>query len=224
MTAPNAPLADPWEVVASGLRSMIIDGDLAPGERIIENTVATRFGVSRGPVREAIRALEVTGLVVRIPRRGSFVAPIEPKDVYEVYALRECIEVHAVEQAILASPVVATRVTEAVGRMRVLADDAPPSVLIDEDLAFHSEFYLAANNARLTAVWNGLRDPLRVMILLTSHRSRTDWEGATSGHDAIARAAADGDVARAVEKTRQHLALARDRIAEYLRDRETLGP
>ena len=69
------------EAVVDALRQSIIDGDLAPGERLVEERLAERLGVSRNPIREAIRTLESMGLITVIPRRGAYVADLDVKDI-----------------------------------------------------------------------------------------------------------------------------------------------
>jgi DNA-binding GntR family transcriptional regulator len=71
------------------------DGEFLPGTPLVEAALATKFGVSRVPVREALRALEQDGLVVHVPRKGRFVAPLSTQDVEEVFFLREVLEIAA---------------------------------------------------------------------------------------------------------------------------------
>ena len=90
------PLRD---VVFNTLREAILRGDLEPGERLMEIALANRLGVSRTPIREAIRKLELEGLVVMIPRRGAQVASITKKDLQDVLEVRSSLEVLATELA-----------------------------------------------------------------------------------------------------------------------------
>ena len=83
------PLRD---VVFNTLRQAIITGEFAPGERLMEIALANRLGVSRTPVREAIRKLELEGLVKIIPNKGAYVTGITPKDVQDIYMIRSMLE------------------------------------------------------------------------------------------------------------------------------------
>ena len=83
------PLRD---VVFKTLRQAILKGDLAPGERLMEIQLANQLGVSRTPIREAIRKLELEGLVIMIPRRGAEVAKITEKDLKDVLEVRTSLE------------------------------------------------------------------------------------------------------------------------------------
>ena len=83
------PLRD---VVFNTLRQAIITGEFAPGERLMEISLANRLGVSRTPVREAIRKLELEGLVIMIPRKGAQVARITEKNLRDVIEIRTVLE------------------------------------------------------------------------------------------------------------------------------------
>ena len=80
------------EVVSETLRSAIQDGTLKPGERLMEIPLAEELGVSRTPIREAIRKLELEGFVVMVPRRGTYVANISLKDITQVFEIRSALE------------------------------------------------------------------------------------------------------------------------------------
>ena len=90
------PLRD---VVFETLRDAIIKQVLKPGERLMEIQLADEMGVSRTPVREAIRKLELEGLVVMVPRKGAYVAGVSMKDIHEVYEVRAALEMLAVSLA-----------------------------------------------------------------------------------------------------------------------------
>src|SRR5574344_2068817 len=83
------------EVVCETLREAIISGVLRPGERLMEIQLAEELGVSRTPVREAIRKLELEGFVIMIPRRGTYVANLSIKDINDVYEIRISLDVLA---------------------------------------------------------------------------------------------------------------------------------
>ena len=90
------PLRD---VVFETLRDAIITQVLKPGERLMEIQLADEMGVSRTPVREAIRKLELEGLVIMVPRKGAYVAGVSMKDIHEVYEVRAALEMLAVSLA-----------------------------------------------------------------------------------------------------------------------------
>ena len=90
------PLRD---VVFQTLREAILRGDLKPGERLMELHLASKLGVSRTPIREAIHMLQQEGLVVTVPRRGAEVAKMTEKDMEDVLLIREALEILAVQLA-----------------------------------------------------------------------------------------------------------------------------
>ena len=88
------------DVVLDALRNEILSGALQPGDQVVQETVAERYGVSRVPVREALRMLEAEGQVVYHPHRGYFVAELSVPDLLEVYRLRELLEAEAIRTAV----------------------------------------------------------------------------------------------------------------------------
>jgi DNA-binding GntR family transcriptional regulator len=106
------------EQVLAELRRRIVDGDYAQGERLTENRLADDFGVSRNPVREALRVVETEGFVQILPRRGAVVATIDETAVRDLFAVRVQLET-------LAAGLAAERATEQdVARLRALLDQA----------------------------------------------------------------------------------------------------
>lgn len=150
------PLRD---VVFNILRKAIITGEFAPGERLMEIALADRLGVSRTPVREAIRKLELEGLVVMIPRKGAEVARITEKDLRDVLDVRCALEE-------LGASLAAGRITEdgkrdlkrallAFERAVELGDFAE---IADKDMDFHDVIFEIVDNPRLTTIVNNLRE------------------------------------------------------------------
>lgn len=80
------------EIVLERLRRAIIEGTLEPGDRLVETYIAENMGVSRTPVREAFRQLEIEGLAENVPRKGTIVKGISKKDILEIYEIREMLE------------------------------------------------------------------------------------------------------------------------------------
>ena len=195
---------DRWEKVLERLREMVLRGELRPGERLREEDLATLFGVSRGPVREAIRALEVSGLAVRVQRRGSFVSPFGPHDLEEVFSLRGVLEELAVRRAMTKHPLdVVSELERCIRGMREADASGDRDALLEYDLAFHSAFYAAADHGRLLATWRSLIDPIRVLVSVTSQAlSRT-----VPDHELILAAARRGPD-ECVAAVRAHLAAA----------------
>lgn len=125
------PLRD---VVFENLREAILEGKLEPGQRLMEVQLAEQLGVSRTPVREAIRKLELEGLVVMLPRKGAYVADVSLKDIIDVLEIRSTLEG-------LAAYLAADRITEeGVERLKAIAEDFKQSIERKDDIETHVDF------------------------------------------------------------------------------------
>lgn len=152
------PLRD---VVFKTLRQAILKGDLAPGERLMEIQLANQLGVSRTPIREAIRKLELEGLVIMIPRRGAEVAKITEKDLKDVLEVRTSLEELAIGLA-------CERITdEKIERLKESLDQFHKVIcgndltkIAECDVAFHDVIFSATENARLIQIVNNLREQM----------------------------------------------------------------
>ena len=152
------------ELVCENIRQAIIDGTFSPGERLMEIQLADEMGVSRTPVREAIRKLELEGFVVMIPRRGTYVADISIKDINEVYEIRTSLDV-------LAAGLAAERINddelETLQRLLVEIgqhiEENNMDKIVEVDIAFHDVLYQASRNERLRNIINNLREQITVI-------------------------------------------------------------
>lgn len=152
------PLRD---VVFNTLRQAIIKGDLKPGERLLEIQLADKLGVSRTPVREAIRKLELEGLVTMVPRRGTTVLGITKKHLKDVLEIRSALEELALE---LACRRITPEQYEELVRLEALLEEKQDSdnafELSDIDEKFHEQIYQATNNPRLVQLLANLREQM----------------------------------------------------------------
>ena len=152
------PLRD---VVFNTLRQAIITGEFAPGERLMEIVLAERLGVSRTPVREAIRKLELEGLVVMVPRKGAEVARITEDSLKEVLEVRCALEKLAVVLS-------CQRITEeGKEKLKKAHEDFVESVptkdileIATRDEAFHECIFELTNNKRLLQIVNNLKEQM----------------------------------------------------------------
>ena len=152
------PLRD---VVFNTLRRAILKGELEPGERLMEIALANKLGVSRTPIREAIRKLELEGLVVMIPRKGAEVARITEKDLRDVLEVRTSLEKLAIELA-------CDRITEDdIHDLKLACKDFEESfgkddltTIAEKDVAFHDIIFRSTKNARLIQILNNLREQM----------------------------------------------------------------
>ena len=152
------PLRD---VVFNTLRQAILRGELKPGERLMEIQLATKLGVSRTPVREAIRKLELEGLVLMIPRKGAEVADIVEKGLRDVLEVRKALEELSVRLA-------CDRITKKeIDELKRAAEEFKKTLkqrditkIAEADVRFHDIIYMATDNQRLIQLLNNLREQM----------------------------------------------------------------
>ncbi len=152
------PLRD---VVFNTLREAILRGDLKPGERLMEIQLASQLGVSRTPIREAIRMLEQEGLAVTMPRKGAEVAKMTLKGMEDVLEIRAALDE-------LASQLACERMTEAqLERLKDRKQDFEISLrsenvkaIAEADMNFHDVIYEATGNPKLVNMLNNLREQI----------------------------------------------------------------
>ena len=152
------PLRD---VVFNTLRQAILRGELKPGERLMEIQLANKLGVSRTPIREAIRKLELEGLVLMIPRRGAEVAEITEKSLRDVLEVRRALEELAVGLA-------CERISkEDIEQLKIAAkefedilESGDVTAYAEADVKFHDIIYFATENQRLIQLLYNLREQM----------------------------------------------------------------
>lgn len=152
------PLRD---VVFHTLREAILKGDLRPGERLMELQLASKLGVSRTPIREAIRMLEQEGLAVTIPRKGAEVARMTEKDMEDVLQIREALDELAVQVA--CDKMTAQQLKELTLAMKNFENAIQAGKLkkiIDCDVEFHDIIYRATDNPKLVTLLNNIREQI----------------------------------------------------------------
>ncbi len=178
------PLRD---VVFKTLRQSILTGELKPGERLMEIHLAEKLGVSRTPIREAIRQLELEGLVVMLPRRGAQVAHITEKSMSDVLEVRLALDELAVKLACeRITDEEIERLREACLKFEEAVDSADIRNITSADVAFHDIIFIASRNNRLMQMMNNLaeqmyryrfeyiKDDSGWQSLITEHRMITD--------------------------------------------------
>lgn len=150
------------EVIFNSLREAIIIGELRPGERLMEVQLAEKMGVSRTPVREAIRKLELEGLVNMIPRKGAHVAELSVKDIMDVLEVRASLDG-------LATALAAERITDDELKELKHINTQFASYIekenlngsVKKDVEFHDIIYKASRNEKLIAILSNLREQVQ---------------------------------------------------------------
>ena len=202
-----------WQEVAVRLRQDISKGRLAPGTRLLEGDLADRFGVSRGPVREALRDLARSGLVVGLPNRGMFVCTTSDADLEEIFVLREALEYAALRLAV-------TRLLpEDVDRLRGLlrgiesarerGDSAARKAL---DLRFHREIFVIAGSRRLLRSHDDLAAEMELATINTKPSWNDDIYPPPALHSDILDALLAGDENEVAAAVQAHYAWTDDRL------------
>lgn len=196
------PLRD---VVFNTLRRAILKGELKPGERLMEITLADKLGVSRTPIREAIRKLELEGLVVMAPRKGAKVASITERDLNDVLEVRKGMEVLAISLACKRITGEELEKLETIEQsFQKLIESGNLTELAEMDVKFHDTIYQATNNQRLVQLLNNLRKQMyryRMEYLKDIAVRRTLAEE----HKAICRALRERDEQQAEEYVSIHI-------------------
>ncbi len=152
------PLRD---VVFNTLRQGILTGELKPGERLMEIHLANRLGVSRTPIREAIRKLELEGLVTMVPRRGAEVSSISKEDVQDVLEVRRTLDTLAVGLAcVRMTDEDKKRLREANTAFESATKTKDATTIAQADVVFHDIILLATGNKRLVQMVNNLAEQI----------------------------------------------------------------
>jgi DNA-binding GntR family transcriptional regulator len=203
-----------WEAVADQLRDEILDGRLGAGSRLVEAELAERFGVSRGPIRDALQELARAGLAVDLPRRGTFVSSLTERDLGDVYVIRRAIEEAAACLTIeRADDTDVAAMFEALAAVEAAYGGDDLAAAWDADMAFHRTYCRLSGNGRLLDLFDQLASQtvLLMRTTLESHASLA-WTPPVELHRRIAQAIADRDAARATDAVGAHYQYTQDRL------------
>lgn len=184
------------------LEDEIVIGQLPPETRLVEEEVAKRYGVSRSPVREALRLLEQGGLVVREARRGIWVAPIARADLDEVYSCRVPLEGLAADQAARSrTPAHVQALRTAFAEMEQAHDSGDTRAYFRSNVRLSEAIYAAAKNATLRRLLNGISQQAQRYRYLAYSKAPHLVELSLAGNRDVVDAIVRGDPARAREVT-----------------------
>lgn len=211
------PLRD---VVFNTLRQAILKGELEPGERLMEIQLAERLGVSRTPIREAIRKLELEGLVLMIPRKGAEVAKISEKSLRDVLEVRRSLEELAIELA-------CARMTEEDIRNLELAQEAfraavkqgDAMTIAESDEHFHDIIYNGTGNTRLVQILNNLREQM-YRYRLEYIKDEDKRQVLLVEHEHILKALKNRNIAEAKNAAREHIDNQEITVSRNIKEQE----
>ncbi|WP_406689946.1 GntR family transcriptional regulator [Saccharopolyspora sp. ID03-671] len=207
---PRVPLRDQ---VHDELQARISDGRLRPGDRIFEQELAIEFGVSRVPVREAIRMLQSAGMVeVRPRRRGVFVRSLDRQQLEELFDVREALEALAAKLAAERSESAdVEHLGELVARAREALESQDTDAMSEANTEFHDKLVALSRNDLLASMLEPLHGRLAALFRLNLEPERVCGE-----HEELYSAIAAGDAERAAELARGHVRASRAMVLERM--------
>lgn len=200
----HLPLRD---VVATEMRRQILSGELAPGDRLIEERLAEQLGVSRNPVREAIRVLTAEGFIEVTARRGAFVANMSADEAANLFDVRLALEpLGARLAARCVTEATVVTLTTILDAARVATDDSNLDALSDLNTDFHSQVFMIGGNDYLASLATPMVKRSQWMFRHSAaHRAPHSW----TEHQGLIGAIRDGDEELAESEARNHVLAAR---------------
>jgi DNA-binding GntR family transcriptional regulator len=192
--------------VLDAIKHAILTGELRPGQSLVETDLAAVFGVSKTPVREALKTLAGAGLVTMSPYRGAVVRVVDDEQARHIYDVRLLLEPEALGRAIAASH--DWRPARLALQRAATAGDQAERSLANRD--FHRELYAGCRNPLLTGVLDGLRDQTALVSAAAwrhdpAGQQPHSWEREAEEHMAVLSAAEAGDAPRACGLLRAHI-------------------
>ncbi len=192
--------------IVDSLKSAILNGDLAPGSQVTESSLAERFGVSRGPLREAMRQLIDDGLLVAVPYTGTHVVDLSLDDIREIYSIRVTLEIFAFE-------LVWDRRDDAFRRellqrhsfLTKTIDEQDDAASIHAELQLHGFVYEASGHSILIKTWESLKGRLQ-LYWAAHHRAHGIRGPLRGGHDSYVATALGDDIDALRAEIRSHMA------------------
>ena len=211
------PLRD---VVFNTLRQAILKGELEPGERLMEIQLGERLGVGRTPLHEAIRQLELEGLVLMIPRKGAEVAKISARSLRDVLEVRRALEELAIELA-------CQRMSEEdIDNLQKAQDDFKAAIsegdamkIAETDEHYHDVIYEGTQNAKLIQMLNNLREQM-YRYRLEYIKDEDKRKILILEHERILKAVRERKVADAKEAMREHIDNQEITVAKNITEKE----
>ena len=209
------PLRD---VVFNTLRDAILTGKLVPGERLMENQLAEKLGVSRTPVREALRMLELENLVELVPRKGAQVLDMSEKDITNILEVRSALEGLATSLAckkMTKEDLQQLKNMEVDFEKAVADNDVEHFVDIDED--FHDLIFAATENDKLINIFRNLRIQLYRYRMAQAKNNETSMSTIVAHHRSIIRAIENHDAEEGATIAQGHIKYQTESILRFVR-------
>lgn len=205
------------EMVFESLREAIILGRLKPGERLMEIQLAEEMGVSRTPVREAIRKLELEGFVVMVPRKGAYVAGVSVKDIADVFEVRSALE--GLAAGLASERITDEEMEELEKAILQISGEEDILTVVKGDSLFHEIIYKASRNQRLTQIITHLQEQIN-RFRLTSLSVPGRLKIAVGEHKKIVEAITSRNVDLANRLASEHMENAEQNLLNAIREEE----
>jgi DNA-binding GntR family transcriptional regulator len=207
--------------VADALRDSIARGELPPGTHLVEVELARQLGVSRGPLREALRILESEGLVTSYRSRGSFVSEMTERDIREIYSLRMILEEEAIRLAARrGTPEALDDLETTLKAMLEAANAGDLAQVLDLDIDFHRQIWEMADHTRLKDILGGIAIQVKMYVAVQT-KLYDDLAMGVSDHETFLEALRAGDEKGAAKAMRKHLQEAEDTVMDYLLSKQS---
>ncbi|WP_433376215.1 GntR family transcriptional regulator [Actinoplanes sp. CA-142083] len=192
------------ELAVDRLRRDILSGRTDPGERLVEEQLTRRLGISRAPLREAMRLLAQQGLVEHIPRRGARVATLSDDDVRELYEVRDVLERHAVATTPAAPDLAGLRA--ALDVMRKATEAGDRLELANAHRRFHTEVVRLSGNRQLAALYESIlvRIQLYMAVNMRREAETAHAEDGVHRHERLFAAVEAGDAVGILTALSEH--------------------
>jgi DNA-binding GntR family transcriptional regulator len=197
------------ELAVSRLRREILGGKTEPGERLVEEQLTRRLGISRAPLREALRLLAQQGLVEHLPRRGVRVATLSDRDVRELYAVRDVLERHVVATALPVREADLAGMRAALDEMAEATRDGDRPRIAEAHRRFHLALVALGGNRQLVQVQESVLVKLQLYMALNLSREAAAAleDGGLRRHERLFEVVAAGDPHAVLAELASHGAL-----------------
>ncbi|RSM52884.1 GntR family transcriptional regulator [Amycolatopsis sp. WAC 01376] len=206
------------EVVLEEIRRGILTRELKPGQPLVEAELAARLGVSKTPVREALKVLSNTGLVMFSPYKGASVCVVDAELAKSVYDVRMVLEPEAVRRSVeRRSPDLLEDAAEALKEASAAISDKDQAALSLLNRRFHRALYSGCGNPLMVSMLDGLRDRA-ALISVVGWETNPSWRKEWTEHKAVLAAAKKGDAEGAAGLLRAHIGDFLDRILGAIGD------
>jgi DNA-binding GntR family transcriptional regulator len=209
----TVPPASRTDFVLEWIKTGILSGELRPGQALVEAELAASLVVSKTPVREALKTLAGSGLVVMSPYKGAAVRIVDTELVRAVYEVRLLIEPEAVRHAVRRE----ARFDEAREALAEAERETDQGRLSLINRRFHRAMYAGCGNPLMVRILDDLRDQT-ALITVAGWGIRPTWQLEVLEHGAVLVAAEDGDATKAAELMRTHIQAFANRLVEELPD------